>query len=352
MNPVGLPYDEMIRLQHAMMVLGNDGSGRYNGATRIEYQMSPPAEVPPGRYRNETHSGLDGRNVMTYQIQDKVPEGLSPRVQRLIQAYIDDPATDKTPEPKDAKILDEGKFTGLHSSIDVLQLPRVNRKVRVWNQIYSRYITHHYPKHGDVPFMIKAMEEVMEEIRKVPKNSLNKALNLIEEYLYLGIHAHPFDSANFSIVMAQTNYLLSRFGLNGISHTNIDWVGLPVELLWALILKAKLLKESLFDSKELMLKNIISSIKLEQVIETGQIPAKTETIAEAAENPFQSPDLEFGLNLIKDSLYGTTSKEQRPSQAALLDFLLGRVSVVFSELTISNAHSSHGTFQASLVSFL
>ncbi len=228
-----LSFREVLKQQHLELVTGKDGGSPYLGFTRIEHGIPILEPIPPGQFRHELVNRNLSEHIMPYQIRSKLKkEEMSSRLQELIDAYIDNPAIDKMQES--TEIMPQDFYEGPHASLDVIQLPRLERlKFGVWNKIYSQYIAHHYPRHEDKEAILSAMKKVAADIKiqlkKIPlhkPDTVAHALSLIEEYLYLGAHAHPFESANFSIIMGQVNLMLSRFGLKGICPSNIDYIAL------------------------------------------------------------------------------------------------------------------------------
>ena len=216
-----LPYTEILKQQHIALVIGHDNAPTYTGITCKEHGIMSNYVVLPGQFRHKVVLPNTWPHNMTFRFTSKFSEeNLSPRLRKLIQGYIDDPSLDKVIEPTE----------GAHCSIDVIQLPRLNCKVSIWNKIYAHYITHHYPDHKDKDLILNTMTMIINEIRQAclekEEHQLESILPKLEEYLYHGIHAHPFESVNFSIIMSQVNFMLSRCGLKGLSPSNLDWIGL------------------------------------------------------------------------------------------------------------------------------
>jgi hypothetical protein len=221
-----LPYIEILKQQHIALVIGHDGAPQYTGITSKEHGLNLNYVVPAGQFRHKLVPLNNWSHNMTFRFICKFPEEISPRLQKLIREYINDSGEDKIREP--SEILPIDFKGGAHCSIDVIRLPRIDCKISVWNKIYAHYITHHYPDHKDKDIILNTMSIIMTKIKQQyleKEYRLAKVLLLLEEYLYIGIHSHPFESVNFSIIMAQFNFMLSRFGLRGIGPSNLDWIG-------------------------------------------------------------------------------------------------------------------------------
>lgn len=228
-----LPFREILRLQHARLISGESGGGTYVGATLPEHGIPSSHAVKPGRFRYEIHAGTPEEknpHILTFQWRAKVPEGFSRRIVRLQDFYRSKPPALKAPEPPagpNDPVLTV--FTHPAALIDVRTLPRIDpARLKVWNEFYENWVSHHYPRLQDVPILIDGLVEMMEQIRKIPPTEKNRTrlLEALTQYLYLGIHSHPFEAGNFSLVMSQVNYILMHHSLSGISHENLDWLGL------------------------------------------------------------------------------------------------------------------------------
>lgn len=77
-----------------------------------------------------------------------------------------------------------------------------------------------YPHPSIINRYLRRMAEVMELIRAEPDQT--RLLDLLSVYYQLGISAHTYERINNSLLMAQVNYILTRRGLRGISHRDLD----------------------------------------------------------------------------------------------------------------------------------
>lgn len=227
-------FEDVIKQMHVMMVSGNgtDKFPSYSGNTALAHGLGKP-QIEAGRFRDEiggeAHSMY--RVNFSYRADIKIPHQESERLKNLMGSYLSDHnpkrQLPKQDEPEEEFTLNT--FIGPYASIDTIELPRTNSKARAWNRIYGHTISHYYPANGELLEIRRAMTEIMNELKSLPqseRSSQEHALDLLSEYVYLGIHAHLFQSVNFSIIMSQANYILSRFSLKGISTGNLDWIGL------------------------------------------------------------------------------------------------------------------------------
>lgn len=247
-------YEQMMRSFHSNLIYGADGTP-YLGISPSAHGMEQPKDIYPGQFRHEVLRAHPKAGERKYLLDDfghtwhirtdvKYPqgtEGLSPRIARLQQAYVDDPGKDKvwepepgTPEARNNNGAPAYFFTAQHRqnhfSLDAIRMPGVELPIPVHNQIYQHTILHQYPRHEVKPLILKAMSDTMLELRSLasPKHehdsaTLQRALDLVSRYIYLGAHTHLFESVNMSMIVSQVNYVLSRFNLNGISSGTLDF---------------------------------------------------------------------------------------------------------------------------------
>ncbi|MBF0206237.1 MAG: hypothetical protein HQK53_05050 [Oligoflexia bacterium] len=235
-------FEDMIRKEHLILVTGgNDGSPQYNGVTGLEYNIKI-ADIPAGVFRYQTNAPIS----FTFRMDKKLnSEEVSDRLYRLRTSYtqtLEIPNFPKWPECEEEFTM--ANFFAPYASRDILVFPRLTSgEAHASNWIYSNSITHIYPSPQALKNILRVMGAILEEIRALPPNaiSLKQLLNLLDEYVYLGINAHIFHSANYSLIASQMNFILSRFGLKGISSWNLDWVGLSEQLPeFSIILRKKI----------------------------------------------------------------------------------------------------------------
>jgi hypothetical protein len=225
-----LPYMEMLRTQHAHLISGNGSAstGRYDGATMIMHNLGTQM-VPAGRFRFEIYGNEPNQRIpMSFQIERKLTEGLSDRIQSLRAFYNSQPEDAKDPEPDHDGPDKITHHIGRNAALEVLPLPGIpQERVKVWNMIYGGWATHYYVRLADTPIVLEAMGKALKKLRGLEpsKEQLKENFSTLERYLYLGIHAHPFESGNFSLIMSQVNYILWRHGYRGISHGSLDFYG-------------------------------------------------------------------------------------------------------------------------------
>jgi hypothetical protein len=212
-----LPFSEMLRLQHIVLVTEETGCDPYLGATLVAHGRQP-APLQAGQFRSEGHRAHDDGHAMSFRIDAKLTEVNSPHLESMRKWYRHDPSPDKIIEPSEVF---PDPFSSSHAVVDTVRPPRINERVKIWNEVFDNYITHHYPASRDLFLIIQAMDEVMGELRQMSR-SLRRQTNLnpkfirtLAEDLYLGIHAHPFESGNFSLVMAQVNFIFMHHQLRG-----------------------------------------------------------------------------------------------------------------------------------------
>jgi hypothetical protein len=249
-------YEQMMRMTHTNTISGVDGEP-YTGISPQEHGHEGTPQPYPGQFRHEVRVvdkedknkkwPLNDRGHTWHIRMDvkypKPEEGFSDRFKRLQDAYVADPATDKVWEPEPGtleakdhngapeyfpKALNREK----HYSLDAIRMPGTKLPIPVHNQIYKHTVLHQYPRHEMKPYLLKAMSETTSELRKLAvekkddPETLNRVVDLVAQYIYLGSHAHLFESVNMSLIVAQANYMLSRFNLDGIKSGTLDFRGM------------------------------------------------------------------------------------------------------------------------------
>lgn len=104
-----------------------------------------------------------------------------------------------------------------------------------WNSVRVGYLMKYdeyevkYPKFIHVPFYIERIKAVMRKIIQldnVSNNDLNVLIPLLADYIHLWITGHIFQRGNFSLGMAQVNFILKNHGYETINHEYLDELGL------------------------------------------------------------------------------------------------------------------------------
>ena len=250
----------MLKSQHSNSITGRDGV-QYGGFTPALYGVPSTTDIRPGSFRHEITRTKNEfvqdqgmfwkietitRAPPVIQINLIVADVISPseRLKQISQSYVAKEVEDKVDEIPANK--ENGLFLDMmgrpnvdkHYVLDTIKLPGgIELDHGIYNKIFEKTMIHSYPEHADQKILIEHMGKIIEQIRKlsdevmkdhVPLNEKTRshALDLIEQYLYLGIHTHMFEGVNFSIIMGQTNYMLDRFGFKGIGPSKIDYIGL------------------------------------------------------------------------------------------------------------------------------
>jgi hypothetical protein len=87
-----------------------------------------------------------------------------------------------------------------------------------------------YPQNHSTEYYLGEMAQIMEEIRDLPPNAPKpRTLHLLADYIQLFSAGLPFDRVNFSIAMAQVNYVLMSHGLRGIENGELDLISAMVD---------------------------------------------------------------------------------------------------------------------------
>jgi len=224
-----LPVREMLRESHSILVSGRQGGEIYQGASGREHGQASAYIVVPGKFRDEI-CPADSKIDVGFRWDRHLSNDIDPTISSRVERYIASRPSDRASEPSSRWVFG---FPFRSTEIEVLEIPRSEGKVYEWNEIFEGYFYHYYPKAADVPLYLKGMERVLLEVHQLyhsplrfEAGSLDTLLHLLSEYVYLGVHGHVFNGANFSLVMGQANLLLALWGLEGIVQSNLDYVAL------------------------------------------------------------------------------------------------------------------------------
>lgn len=216
-----LDFTEMLRAQHAMLVAGKDGTASYAGASRRDHNVATGYRVAPGRFMHEIGGLTRDRVAFSFLRSALTRDPPSPHHVGLMSEYPSSEALGRTNVGNTPDVMRSAR-----APAEVITLPRVPADVVVWNEIVGDYISHNYIEYRDVPTVLGAMGDVMDELRALDGAEYKAVWKLLAEYAFLGAHAHYALGANFSLVMAQVNAVLDACGLSGISHHDLDYVAL------------------------------------------------------------------------------------------------------------------------------
>lgn len=215
---------DMLKRQHYLLVGGPSGEEVYRGASRREPGIPTPYQVVPGKFVHEMSPNA-GSFAFAFRWDAHFSQPLLSHFEELIQLYREAFDGPPPPEPIDRTI---DSLSSISPVVELLEMPYVGRDVRIFNQIYLNYIRHHYPSREQALLILEKMEEIFWRIddvlfKPVGPGASAELLSHLAAYTYLGAHAHAFNGANFSLIMGQFNYILRAWGLQGISHSNLDY---------------------------------------------------------------------------------------------------------------------------------
>ncbi|MEC9281083.1 MAG: hypothetical protein VX642_00120 [Bdellovibrionota bacterium] len=227
-------FREILRRQQSIVASGLDGKSVYYGGTRAEVNEQRNWVATPGMWRHELHPD---RSEYSYSFSFRIDEVLGSeageKIENFREAYRSNPYY-AGPEGKN-KIYEETLYLRGASS-EFLEMPGIERKVSVWNEYGDNYVNHFYPKNKETNEFLIAIDRLMLSLKDRWNENPDKSNRLFQEvfydlssYLYLSIHGHLANSANFSVAMGNFNFMLIQFGYRGIGHSNLDFFGLVNE---------------------------------------------------------------------------------------------------------------------------
>ncbi len=230
-NPTS-SFAEMLRLQHEILVGGLEKTGTYAGFSRRAEVISQKISAIPGKFRHELYTeiyeeGWTAQIDVARQLKGFIPENLRP-VRDKYMALLRE---QRLEEPKtDAEFVAFIQAHNLRTGRIVASAAGLPRDLWPLLEVYENFIRHTFSKHPDLVFFLDEMGRKMEQIRSLIQQGLGvEMIDLLSDFIHLGVNAHPFNIGNFSPIMAQANWLLAKIGLRGISHGNLDYRAFVVD---------------------------------------------------------------------------------------------------------------------------
>jgi hypothetical protein len=210
-------YVEMLKLQHVILTMGLDGSHPY-----LSTSMSQPLS-----------SGSRGR--LRYELSSLF---MSPYLQYHISDYFNLSAL----HPAFKEFLEVGRpgssYLVAIDGIDEPHRPVMElRTLNLAQGIQNYSVRYRYPPNPGTRFYVEELEKKMESLRALPASEGSPVtgkvpsadlLNLLADYVQLFSAGLPFDRVNYSMAMAQVNYILMKHGMRGIEHGDLDLIAVVV----------------------------------------------------------------------------------------------------------------------------
>ncbi len=202
-------FQRMLRIQHVILTMGLDGNHPYL-STSDSHALSPSSR---GRFRYEM-SSLFMSPYLHFQISEHFTPGSLPPAFRT---YLEEEAPGRSyqvpihaiPEPHQPEV----------------QLTTLN--VGPGSQDFL--IRYRYPSNPVSKTYVEELASIMETLRQLPSDAPEeKLLHLLADYIQIFSAGLPFDRVNYSIAMAQVNYILMKHGLRGIENGELDLISVTV----------------------------------------------------------------------------------------------------------------------------
>jgi|GEM_PF-5219693 len=202
-------FEKMLKLQHVILTLGLDGNHPYFSTS----YRNPLAPGSRGRFRYEMSSLF-----MSPYLQFRVSEYFSPgTLHPAFRTFLEHDAPGRfyqvliyaIPEPHRPEV----------------QLSPLNADSR----ILDFHVRYRYPSNPVSKTYVEELASTMNELRELPSGApKEKLLNLLADYVQLFSAGLPFDRVNYSMAMAQVNYILMNHGFRGIENGELDLVSVIV----------------------------------------------------------------------------------------------------------------------------
>jgi hypothetical protein len=202
-------FQRMLKLQHVILTMGLDGNHPYL-STSDSRPLSPSSR---GRFRHEM-SSLFMSPYLEFRVSDFFRPG---SMNRAFRTFLEEDAPGRTykvpihsiPEPHRPEI----------------QLTTIN----VGPGIQDFLIRYRYPSNPVSKTYVEELAYIMETLRQLPSDTPEEELlRLLADYVQVFSAGLPFDRVNYSIAMAQVNYILMKHGFRGIENGELDLISVTV----------------------------------------------------------------------------------------------------------------------------
>jgi hypothetical protein len=202
-------FQKMLKLQHVILTMGLNGVHPYLSTSKSQ----PLGSRSIGRFRNERSSLF-----------------LSPYLEFNLSEHFNLASL----HPALRAFLEESDSSRIYQlaihSVPVNQRPVTELTVYESARGYNTYvIRYRYPESHKTKIFVEELEDLMTQMRLVPVNGpKEKLLHLLADYIQVFSVGLPFERVNFSIAMAQVNYILMKHGFRGIENGELDLVSVIV----------------------------------------------------------------------------------------------------------------------------
>ena len=202
-------FQKMLKVQHTILTMGLDGVHPYLSTSKHQ----PLGSRSIGKFRFERSSLF-----------------LSPYLQFTLSEYFNLSAL----HPSLRTFLEEsdsGRIYRLElESIPEPRLPLTELSVLHSPGGFRNYmIRYRYPAGPHTETFVEELEELMGRIRRIPSDGpKEKLLEHLADYVQLFSAGLPFERVNYSIAMAQVNYILMKHGFRGIENVELDLLAVIV----------------------------------------------------------------------------------------------------------------------------
>ena len=232
-HPDTQTFEDMLRKQHKILVAGQDGNYKYFGASRRSDNIRVKRTASPGVYRFE-RGGPKLELKIPISPSDDLKGFAPPKLQvakdaRARVVVARDEAMRTAPRAG-------GRFPP-QAPIEPIRVPLSSPDIppEAWTSLAydGEKILQYYPSTENLKkYYLPALARNMSRLQSfgpVTEQNRGEYLALVADYVHLGVKAHPFDIGNYSLIMAQVNYLLNEKGLRPISHAQLDYQALVLD---------------------------------------------------------------------------------------------------------------------------
>jgi len=199
-------FKAMLKLQHTILASGIDGEAPYLSTSFLQ----PLSSQGVGRFRYESLR-LPDNAYLQFTISDFFNSSSIPYAFRTF--------------------LEES--SGEYYRVPILAVPTTHRpEARILTLTSPRglkeyLVRYRYPSRRSTRIYVEEMSKIMERLRALPLSTPKETvIEHLADYVQVFSAGLPFERVNFSLAMAQVNYVLMNHGLRGIENGELDLISI------------------------------------------------------------------------------------------------------------------------------
>ncbi|MBU6153360.1 MAG: hypothetical protein KGP28_03565 [Bdellovibrionales bacterium] len=202
-------FQKMLKLQHTILAMGLDGRHPYLSTSKNQ----PLGSRSIGRFRHEKSSLFLDPNLLFNLSEYFKPDALPP----ALRSFLEEIDSSRT-------------YPVAIASIPENQRPICALSVFHSPGGYKNYsIRYRYPPSQHTGVFVEKLEDLMTRMRKIPLDGpKDELIEHLADYIQVFAAGLPFERVNYSIAMAQANYILMKHGFRGMENGELDLLAVIV----------------------------------------------------------------------------------------------------------------------------